>query len=129
MSELIRERIDSAKDKDQLEAIGRELEPAVELDRRKNMDVLRAELHAHLDEHGDQGVPGDDTQDPEAADAQGDNQQNSDTQGSAQTEQTQAAGTGVRRKRYNGRLLQNMNTGVFFPWTAALAKKRNMREV
>ena len=129
MSEQIRERIDNASNKDELESIGRELEPAIELDRRKNMDVLRAELHAHQDEHGEPASP-DAGQDPAQTDPQSQDQaQDPEESQTPAQPQEPAPSTGGRPKNYKGRLLQNMKTGACFPWTAQLAAKRNMREV
>lgn len=118
MSEQIRNRIDDAGNKEMLETIGREMEPSIELDRRKNMEVLRAELHAHLDEQQDTDS-GQETADVKKTEPK---QEKPD-----KTQKTEPKG--VRPKGYEGRLLQNMTTGAVFPWTAALAKKRNMREV
>jgi len=122
MSEEIRNRIDEAGNKEKLEAIGRELTPPLELDRRKNMDILRAELHAHLDEHEGEPEP------QEAGDEQGGDTTEPDP---AATAEPGEAGPSDHDSdlKYQGRLLQNTRTKVFYPYTAALAKKRNMREV
>jgi len=117
MSEEIQNRIDEASSKEKLEAIGRELEPEIELDRRKTMDVLRAELHAHLDEHSNEAS------EPEPGKA--------DDKGEPEPDEPVAAPLSDKpaRPKYKGRLIQNTRTGAFFPYTAALAKKRHMREV
>ena len=132
MSEEIRTRIDKAGSKEKLEAIGRELDPAVELDRRKSMDILRAELHAHLDEHGDieagdadagmsdeAGEPDEGATDPEPTPEP--------DEGATDPEPTPEPAP--EAPKYEGKLLQNTRTKRFYPYTAALAKKRNMREV
>ena len=120
MSEEIRTRIDEAGNKEKLEAIGRELEPPVELDRRKTMDILRAELHAHLDEYGQD----------EAGDTGVSDEAGSDEAGDAgDPEPAQEPEPTADTPKYKGRLLQNTRTKRLFPYTAALAAKRNMREV
>lgn len=119
MSEEIRTRIDKAGSKEKLEAIGRELDPAVELDRRKSMDILRAELHAHLDEHGD----------IEAGDADAGMSDEAGEPDEGATDPEPTPEPAPEAPKYEGKLLQNTRTKRFYPYTAALAKKRNMREV
>ena len=153
MTEEIRKKIDAARTKEQLEEIGRDLDTPIELDRRKNMDILQAELHAHLDqlEEGEDQTPvqdpeqqaqdDGDTQEQSREDAQA-NRQESDRngkdtkrsgkrlrKGEQDGAKTQNVTSHARRPDYEGRMLQNSVTKVFFPYTAALAKKRNMREV
>jgi len=135
MSEEIREKIEAARTKEQLEEIGRNLSTPIELDRRKNMDILQAELHGHLDqiESGtDQtqgaGATGDDGSAPEQGDDQEVVAKNLRPDPEPEPE-TQTVTSHSNRTNYKGRLLQNTKTKVFFPWTAALAAKRNMREV
>ncbi|WP_288365633.1 hypothetical protein [uncultured Marinobacter sp.] len=153
MTEEIREKIDAARTKEQLEEIGRNLEPMIELDRRKNMNILQAELHAHLDqieeaEEGQEPNQVDQGDESEAQEDQGDGDTQAETlntnrNGKEQTKrsgkrkrksdsqraETQNVTSHVRKPEYEGRLLQNTKTKVFFPYTAALAKKRHMREV
>lgn len=97
-------RIEGARTKDELEAIGREL--GVELDKRKTMPVLREELLALVERDGE----------GEGGDAE------PNTNPPQEEPQEPAKG-------YAGKLVQNTRNGRILPWTAALAGKKHIKEL
>ncbi|MDY7116598.1 hypothetical protein RAN53_09570 [Halomonas sp. SSL-5] len=110
-------KIEDAETKDQLETLGKELF-GVDVDKRKGVETIRAELLelAEAQENDTTGVT-----DPEThAEAQ-----------AAQAEQQAAKNeeAGETKASYSGRMLKHRKTGRLFPWTAQLAKKRDMQEV
>jgi len=110
-------KIEGAETKDQLETLGKELF-GVDVDKRKGVETIRAEL-LELAEAQENDTTGE--IDPEAhAAAQ-----------VAQAEQQTAKGgdEGEAESGYKGRMLKHRKTGRLFPWTAQLAKKRDMQEV
>jgi len=125
-------QIEDAETKDQLEALGKQ-HLGVDVDKRKGVETLRAELQELAEAQAEQGVteardterPGD----PEApADSDGGTASGepvtAPTQGDTQGEEAVEGGS-----KYQGRLLRHRKTGRLFPWTAQLAKKRDLQEV
>lgn len=110
-------QIEDAETKDQLETLGKELF-GVDVDKRKGVETIRAEL-LELAEAQENDTTGE--ADPEThAAAQ-----------VAQAEQQTAkdGDEGEAESGYKGRMLKHRKTGRLLPWTAQLAKKREMQEV
>lgn len=103
--------IEKAKTKDELEALGVE-QLGVDVDKRKTKEVLRAELLALAE---DANGPTE-AASPEASD---------DT--AATDPEPKSAPAEV--SAYKGRLMRHKVTGVVFPYTAAMAKNKNLEEV
>lgn len=107
-------KIEDAETKDQLEALGKEI--GVEVNKRQGVETVRAELMeiAEAQASDDTGET-----DPKThADAQ-----------LAKVEQGDKDAPAAAETGYKGRLLKHRKNGRLFPWTAALAKKRDMQEV
>lgn len=133
-------QIEDAETKDQLEAIGKQSPLSVDVDKRKGVETIRAELmemaeEAAASESGEKG--GDENQvepaqeglsqnhgEGEAADSDG-----GTATGEPGTADEHSAPKPASKRQYSGRLLKNRKTGRLFPWTAQLAKKREMQEV
>lgn len=111
-------QIEDAETKDQLEAIGKQPPLGVDVDKRKGVETIRAEL-LELAEAQENDTTGETDPETHAA-AQ-----------VAQAEQQTAKGgdEGEAESGYKGRMLKHRKTGRLFPWTAQLAKKREMQEV
>lgn len=101
------ERIESAETKDELEKLGKEYLD-VDVDKRKGVETIRAELTELAEGLQVAGEPG--------ADAEND-------AGAVVTKDQEP------KKKPKGRQLRHRVSGRVLPWTAALAKKREMQEV
>lgn len=110
MSDLIEkvEKLAKKSDKQGLVKLGAE-ELGVDLDASKTSAILAEELLAAIEERGgngpDEGSP---HEDPPSAPAKT---------------------ASKKARRYTGKMLENTRNGRVFPWTAALAKSRHMKEV
>ncbi len=114
-------QIEDAETKDQLEALGKE-QLGIEVNKRQGVETIRAELLELAEEQAAQeGVA------QEAPSATDEEQQGGDQDEERPTQQ--AAQEAPRKDAYRGRLLKHRKSGRLFPWTAQLAKKRDMQEV
>ena len=108
MSQTLIEQLEAVEDKDTLEALGvKHLD--VNADKRKGIETIRAELlelaEAKAAEEGGtqtttESAPQPATEEPPEPDGE-----------------------------YRGRMLKHIKNGRLFPWTAALAKSRYLKEV
>lgn len=118
--------IEDAETKDQMEAIGLE-HLGADVDKRKGIETIRAEL-SELAEAQDVNAASED-----AAPEENPEKQAEKTEAPAKESEPEAppasAATQQGKPRYKGRLLKHTGTGRLLPWTAQLAKKRNMQEV
>lgn len=128
-------QIEDAETKDQLEAIGKQSPLSVDVDKRKGVETIRAELmemaeEAAASESGEKG--GDENQGNPAQEGLSQNHGEGDdgtATGEPGTADEHSAPKPASKRQYSGRLLKNRKTGRLFPWTAQLAKKRDMQEV
>lgn len=115
MSQTLIEQIEAAETKDQLEKLGKE-QFGADVDKRKGAETIRAEL-LELAE-------------AQAADTTGET--DPETHAQAQLDKLEQGGEtdpAPTKAGYQGRLLKHRKNGRVFPWTAQLAKKREMQEV
>lgn len=97
------EQIEAAETKDELETLGKEL--GVDVNKREGVETIRAKLL----EVAEESAP-------------------SYTESTANKTEEGAAPE-AEKNAYKGRLLKHRKNGRLFPWTAQLAKKRDMQEV
>lgn len=130
------QQIEEAETKDQLEAIGIE-HLGVNADKRKGVETIRAEL-SELAEAQESDTAGEEVEPQEHADQQAE-QVGQAEQAKAGTPAPEAKPAEPEKPApdpkpeakpaYKGRLLKHRKTGRLLPWTAQLAKKRDMQEV
>lgn len=109
MSKTLIEQIEDAVTKDDLEPLAGKL--GVEINKRQGVETIRAELIEAAEALAEQGVTSSEELDPDA--------------GGYNLENVPAP----EKPKYEGRMLKHIKNGRTFPWTAALAKSRNMKEV
>ncbi|MDQ7731618.1 hypothetical protein QT231_02840 [Halomonas sp. SpR1] len=109
MSKTLIEQIEAAESKDDLEPLGTKL--GVEINKRQGVETIRAELLEAAEMLAEKGVTTSEELEPDAGDHAANNAPEPE------------------KPKYKGRMLQHMKNGRTFPWTAALAKSRYMKEV
>lgn len=107
MTKSLIEQIEDAVTKDDLELLAEKL--GVEINKRQGVETIRAELLEAAEALAEKGV----TTSSELDLREG------------QTEAPEA----TEKPKYEGRMLKHIKNGRTFPWTAALAKSRYMKEV
>lgn len=107
MTKSLIEQIEEAVTKDDFDPIATQLN--VEINKRQGVETIRAELLEAAEALAEQGVTTSGELGP----------------GEGQTETPEAD----EKPKYKGRMLQHIKNGRTFPWTAALAKSRHMKEV
>ncbi|MGM0858656.1 MAG: hypothetical protein ACQEW0_16485 [Pseudomonadota bacterium] len=107
MTKSLIEQIEEAVTKEDLEPLAEQL--GVEINKREGVETIRAKL-----------LEAAETKDEQGGDPDGDNDQ-----GPIEPSQEKPA----KATPYKGRLLKHRKNGRTFPWTAQLAKKRDMQEV
>lgn len=127
------EALGKKSDKKALVKLGAD-ELGVDLDASKTAAVLAEELLAVIEERGE----------PEAGETDNAQEPSTETQTTADKapepakespekndpeEPPEPESEPKKAKPYKGKMLKNMRNGRMFPWTAALAKSRNMKEV
>lgn len=109
MSKTLIEQLEAAEDKDTLEALGIE-HLGVNADKRKGIETIRAELM-------------------ELAEAQAEGGDAATTEPQAASQPEPKPEKPAEPEAYRGRMLKHTKNGRLFPWTAALAKSRYLKEV
>lgn len=107
MSKTLIDQIEAAESKDDLEPLGTQL--GIEINKRQGVETIRAELLEAAEGLAEKGVTTSGELEPSDGDV-GDEQ-------------------AAEQPKYQGRMLQHMKNGRTFPWTAALAKNRYMKEL
>ena len=110
MTKSLIEQIEDAVTKDDLELLAEKL--GVEINKRQGVETIRAELLEAAEALAEKGV----TTSGELEPREG------------QTEAPEGA-EAAEKPKYQGRMLKHIKNGRTFPWTAALAKSRYMKEV
>ncbi|MBS3668031.1 hypothetical protein [Vreelandella boliviensis] len=109
MSKTLIEQIEEAVTKEDFEPIAKQLN--VEINKRQGVETIRAELLEAAETLAEKGVTSSEELYPDA--------------GGYDLENVPAP----EKPKYEGRMLKHIKNGRTFPWTAALAKSRNMKEV
>ncbi|WP_339934583.1 hypothetical protein [Vreelandella glaciei] len=109
MSKTLIEQIEEAVTKEDFEPIAKQL--SVEINKRQGVETIRAELLETAETLAEQGVTSSEELDPDAGDSDLENV------------------PAPEKPKYRGRMLKHIKNGRTFPWTAALAKSRYMKEV
>lgn len=109
MSKTLIEQIEAAESKDGLEPLGNKL--GIEINKRQGVETIRAELLEAAETLAEQGVTTSDELEPSNGDEQ------------------DVTPKAAEKPKYQGRMLKHTKNGRTFPWTAALAKSRYMKEV
>ena len=109
MSKTLIEQIEDAVTKDDFEPLAAQLN--VEINKRQGVETIRAELLEAAEALAEKGVTTSEELGPDA----GDHAANKAPE--------------PEKPKYKGRMLQHIKNGRTFPWTAALAKNRYMKEV
>lgn len=118
MTKSLIEHLEAAETKDQLEALAKEM--GVEINKRQGVETIRAEL-VELAEATAQ--PGEASKaDAKPGQAKAAKVEPDETTKAEPDEAAESPG-------YRGRLLKHTKNGRLFPWTAALAKSRYLKEV
>lgn len=107
MTKSLIEQIEEAVTKEDLEPLAEQL--GVEINKRQGVETIRAELLEAAEALAEKGVTTSGELD----------------QGEGQTEAPEAE----EKPKYQGRMLKHTENGRTFPWTAALAKSRYLKEV
>lgn len=107
MTKTLIEQIEEAVTKKDFDPIATQLN--VEINKRQGVETIRAELLEAAETLAEKGVTTSGELDP----------------GEGQTEAPEAE----EKPEYRGRMLQHIKNKRTFPWTAALAKSRHMKEV
>lgn len=100
------DQIEAAETKDDLEPLGIKL--GIEINKRQGVETIRAELLEAAETLAEQGVTLAEELEPGA---------------------DQPKVSEPEKPTYKGRMLQHTKNGRTFPWTAALAKNRYMKEL
>ncbi|MBT2772923.1 hypothetical protein J7J47_11885 [Halomonas sp. ISL-60] len=109
MSKTLIEQIEEAVTKDDFEPLAAQLN--VEINKRQGVETIRAELLEAAEGLAEKGVTTSSELDPDAGDPDASNE------------------PAPEKPKYQGRMLKHIKNGRTFPWTAALAKSRHMKEV
>lgn len=107
MTKTLIEKIEEAVTKDDFDPIAKQLN--VEINKRQGVETIRAELLEAAETLAEKGVTTSGELGP----------------GEGQAEAPEAE----EKPKYKGRMLQHIKNGRTFPWTAALAESRHMKEV
>lgn len=107
MSQTLIDQIEAAETKDDFDPLAKQLK--VEINKRQGIETIRAELLEAAETLAEQGITSAEEIEPSA-------------------EQPEASDK-PEKPAYKGRMLKHTKNGRTFPWTAALAKNRYMKEV
>jgi len=115
MSKSLIEHLEAAETKDQLEALAKEM--GVEINKRQGIETIRADLIEAAEERDSQN---------EAVEAKSGD---AEAPKAATVEPDPEPKAAEESPGYQGRMLKHTKNGRLFPWTAALAKSRYLKEV
>lgn len=108
MTKTLIEQIEEAVTKDDFDPIAQQLN--VEINKRQGVETIRAELLEAAEALAEKGVTN-------ASELGGDGETSPESEPAPE------------KTKYKGRMLKHTKNGRVFPWTAALAKNRYMKEV